>query len=645
METINGPLTNDRLQYVYDWQSRVTTENLLNDADATVLRSETHTWDGLGRPSTISNALGGFAFGYATNLSRPDSLTRPNGLSTAFNYKAINAPGYSARALDSITHTLAGTPSTTLARHAYGYDKAGRITGWQQQGAGITATTQAFGYNAGDELIHAEKTQDSPPSALDHEDWSLDAAGNWLSKSNGSSMETRTHNVMNRLTAIGGSGSTVVEGTVNEFARVTVNGASTQLSKESVGGGFRYRRSVPVTTGSNTVTVQATDTGGATTTKKWQFNVPAAQRSFSYDANGNTLSDGQRTMTWDVKNRLRSVTKAGTTWKWDYDHADRRVKEYENNTLTKIFIWSGTNVVQERSASNTITRTHYSGGFSDGAAPLTGTKYQTLTDRLGHVREIVDASGTIATRYDYTSYQGPLSPTKAPGTNVDATFQTIGRYYHHAGSGLELALYRAYDPELGRWLNEDPIGESGGLNLYGYVGNSPVVGVDPLGLVLRTRYMLNGARGTLKKDFSEAYNYLSKCPKMKSILDALEKGPDIEIQILPRTSMQDSDMYWPLHKMVQWDPDSGLKAPGIRGGEYSSPASVLAHELLHAYHSLSDPNGYQTCKNNKLPGWDDEEEKRTIEQINEFNDFWSTTEQDRTSHGGTFVPNQPTVPK
>lgn len=287
----------------------------------------------------------------------------------------------------------------------------------------------------------------------------------------------------------GGSGSTVVEGTVNEFARVTVNGASAQLSKEPAGDGFRYRRTVPVTSGSNTVTVQATDQGGQTTTKRWQFTVPAATRTFSYDANGNTLSDGPRTMTWDVKNRLRSVTKGGTTWKWDYDHADRRVKEYENNTLTKIFIWSGTSVVQERNATGTITRTHYSGGFSDGPIAASGTKYQLLTDHLGHVREIVDASGAVVTRYDYTSYQGPV---KLSGT-LEATFQTIGRYYHHAGSGLELALYRAYDPELGRWLNEDPLGERGGLNLYGYVGNGPVMAIDPLGLDGRTFYFYDGS--------------------------------------------------------------------------------------------------------------------------------------------------------
>ena len=49
----------------------------------------------------------------------------------------------------------------------------------------------------------------------------------------------------------------------------------------------------------------------------------------------------------------------------------------------------------------------------------------------------------------------------------------------HRRSGLSLYPFRAYDPSLQRWLNQDPIGELGGINLYGFVDNDPVNGVDP----------------------------------------------------------------------------------------------------------------------------------------------------------------------
>ena len=54
---------------------------------------------------------------------------------------------------------------------------------------------------------------------------------------------------------------------------------------------------------------------------------------------------------------------------------------------------------------------------------------------------------------------------------------------------------RPYDPNLGRWIQRDPIGEQGGLNLFGYVGNNPVNWIDPLGLLVTGIY--NEATGIL----------------------------------------------------------------------------------------------------------------------------------------------------
>jgi|ERR1017187_7851646 RHS repeat-associated protein len=64
---------------------------------------------------------------------------------------------------------------------------------------------------------------------------------------------------------------------------------------------------------------------------------------------------------------------------------------------------------------------------------------------------------------------------------MDADFGFTGQYYH-VPSGLHLALYRAYDADTGRWLNRDPIGENGGLNLYDYVLNNSINTRDKLGL-------------------------------------------------------------------------------------------------------------------------------------------------------------------
>jgi RHS repeat-associated protein len=316
-------------------------------------------------------------------------------------------------------------------------------------------------------------------------------------------MQTLSHDVMNRLQQIGGEGSVVVEGTVNEYADITVNSVPANLFEDPLLSppGYRYRAPVPVVTGANTITVTATDQDQDVATTQWSINVPASQRTFTYDANGNMLTDSAgRVFTWDAKNRLKSVTVSGTTYEWDYDYRDRRVREFvyasggsKPTIPAKQFIWHGNDIVQERvgtsATAGTISRNHFFGGFTIGATVSTAAKYQTFTDHLGHVREVVAASGTnpaigtVLTRYEYSPYQGPTKVYQFPGTNVEATFQTIGRYYHHEPSGLELALYRAYDPELGRWISEDPLEEEGGLNLYGFVEGGPIGSIDRLGLI------------------------------------------------------------------------------------------------------------------------------------------------------------------
>src|SRR3989442_2913156 len=87
--------------------------------------------------------------------------------------------------------------------------------------------------------------------------------------------------------------------------------------------------------------------------------------------------------------------------------------------------------------------------------------------------------GPTPSRYAYDPFGNILSKS---GPLADANNYRFSSQDYHQTSGLSLYLYRAYDPNLQRWLDRDPIGEWGGINLYQYCLNNPVEWADPFGL-------------------------------------------------------------------------------------------------------------------------------------------------------------------
>lgn len=101
--------------------------------------------------------------------------------------------------------------------------------------------------------------------------------------------------------------------------------------------------------------------------------------------------------------------------------------------------------------------------------------------RNGKGRVVVSLKGSTRGFCNIPSMQGKVIETIL--LHYDPT-RTIRRERNNPYRELHYG-YRYYDPETGRWLNRDPIGEMGGLNLYGFVGNDGVNGVDVLCLLIR----------------------------------------------------------------------------------------------------------------------------------------------------------------
>jgi len=102
-----------------------------------------------------------------------------------------------------------------------------------------------------------------------------------------------------------------------------------------------------------------------------------------------------------------------------------------------------------------------------------------LTDRLGSVRDVVNATGTVLDHIVYDSFGNIVTETNA--ANGDR-FKYAGREYD-ASTGLYYYRARYNDPTSGRFISQDPSGFSAGdANLYRYTGNSPTNATDPTGL-------------------------------------------------------------------------------------------------------------------------------------------------------------------
>jgi RHS repeat-associated protein len=207
------------------------------------------------------------------------------------------------------------------------------------------------------------------------------------------------------------------------------------------------------------------------------------------------------TLTWDGENRLISATvPGGNTVTFIYDSQSRRIAETVG-TVTKITVYDGWNPVAEWTAdlqsasSPTLTKTNLWGmdlsGTLQGAGGVGGllmvseisnsqiSNYYPTYDGNGNVSEYLDSTGAVVAHYEYDPFG---KTTVASGSKAQDFSHRFSTKPLDLTTGLYYYGYRFYDPATGRWPSRDPIGEGGGINLYGFVGNDGVNQWDYLGL-------------------------------------------------------------------------------------------------------------------------------------------------------------------
>ena len=299
---------------------------------------------------------------------------------------------------------------------------------------------------------------------------------------------------------------------------VDVLGIGTAAAAVTVNGTGAYRRgeyfhvALPVDNSSAaqypSIVIQAV-AGANSASSTGRVFLAKTPETFVHDADGNLTQDGRWAYTWDGENRLVTMealsavpAAAKLRVEFEYDWRGRRigktVKAWSGSTYTNVyilkFLYDGWNLVAELDANNVLVRsylwgTDMSGSFqgAGGVGGLLAVNVATngvhfpAYDGNGNIAGLVSAaSGATSARFEY----GPFAePIRVSGPIAEAMPLRFSTKFQDDETDLLYYGYRYYNASSGRWLSRDPLGEKGGLNLYGFVYNNPPNLVDKDGRI------------------------------------------------------------------------------------------------------------------------------------------------------------------
>ncbi|MDU0352996.1 RHS repeat-associated core domain-containing protein [Paraglaciecola aquimarina] len=280
--------------------------------------------------------------------------------------------------------------------------------------------------------------------------------------------------------------------------------------------------------------------------KQLDYTSGSKSYNFSYDDKGNVTDNGTRSFGYNTANQM--VDSDG--YLYTYDGNNKRVKEHGSNGLSYSF-YASNGKLMYRKANNQHIDYYYLGGKL-----VANKKASTVTylhsDYLGSTAAESNSAGTVTDRMHYQPF----------GESIETPKDDVGYTGHKFDTDLGLSYMQAryYDPVIGRFYSNDPVGYIGtvdSFNRYSYVANNPYRYTDPTGMS--------------KLEERDDKNY-QNC----------EDDPNC-YNVIQRSSSKSASEH---------DPDSGVY-------EFSLPSNLATSvsEVMNV--SVSDINGVELYANSK----------------------------------------------
>ena len=200
-----------------------------------------------------------------------------------------------------------------------------------------------------------------------------------------------------------------------------------------------------------------------------------------FNADGYLTQRGNDTFQYSVRGELQKAVVGGKNISYRYDGLGRRVSRSDEAGLTQ-YLYAGPSALLPgavREPDGSLTHYYFDDLGLLFSVQKGGNRYYVVTDSVGTPLALVDSSGAVVKAVSYDSY-GVLLADSNPSLSLAIGF---GGGLADRLTGLVRLGVRDYDPIAGRWTALDPaLFEGDSLNLYAYVGNSPVSLRDPIGL-------------------------------------------------------------------------------------------------------------------------------------------------------------------